>query len=44
MEFVRFIFSSFWIWLGVLILIAVTGNALAQIIREIRGQNGGDDE
>jgi len=43
-EFVRFIFSSFWIWLGFLILIAATGEAVAQIVHEIRGKNGGDDE
>lgn len=44
MEFIRFIFSSFWIWLGFLILIAATGNAVAQIVREIRGKKGGDAE
>lgn len=33
MEFLKFIFSSFWIWLGFVILIVVAGEAVTEIIK-----------
>jgi hypothetical protein len=33
LELWRFIFSSFWVWLGTLLLIAAAGGALRRIIR-----------
>jgi len=36
MEVLRFVFSSFWIWLGVLFLIATTGNFIVETIKAIR--------
>jgi len=33
MEALRFIFSSFWIWLGSVILIGVAGSSLGGLIR-----------
>lgn len=36
MEFLRFIFSSFWVWLGAVVLIAAAGEAVAGIIKAIR--------
>lgn len=36
LECLQFIFSSFWIWLGTVILIGVLGGAIADIIPRIR--------
>ncbi|MEA5041352.1 MAG: hypothetical protein VB053_02310 [Oscillibacter ruminantium] len=36
MEFMRFIFSSFWIWAGFVIIIACTGDVIVKIITEIK--------
>lgn len=36
MEIIRFILSSFWIWLGFLILIVAAGSAVVEIIKAIR--------
>jgi hypothetical protein len=36
MEFIRFIFSSFWVWAGFVIIIATAGNAIAEIIKAFR--------
>ena len=36
MEVLRFIFSSFWVWLGAVVLIAAAGEAVAGIIKAIR--------
>ena len=33
MEFLRFIFSSFWVWLGFVILVAVVGGGLAELVK-----------
>ena len=33
MEFIRFIFSSFWTWVGFLILIGAVGEAVASIVK-----------
>lgn len=33
MEFLRFIFSSFWVWLGFVILAATVGGGLAELIK-----------
>jgi hypothetical protein len=38
MEFVRFTFSSFWHFIGVAILIQVSGHAIAEIVKAIRQQ------
>lgn len=35
MEFLRFILSSFWVWLGFVVLIAAAGEAMAGIIRAV---------
>lgn len=35
MEFLRFILSSFWVWLGFVVLIAAAGEAVAGIIRAV---------
>lgn len=35
MEIIRFILSSFWIWLGFLILIVAAGSAVVEIIKAI---------
>jgi hypothetical protein len=32
LEVLKFIFSNFWIWLGTVILIGATGNAVAVIV------------
>lgn len=42
-DFIRFIFSSFWIWVGFALLIVMIGNAIAEVIKAIRGPKGGDD-
>lgn len=33
MEFLRFIFSSFWVWLGFVILVAVVGGGLTELVK-----------
>ena len=35
MEFLRFILSSFWVWLGFVVLIAAAGEAVVGIIRAV---------
>lgn len=35
-EILQFIFSSFWIWLGTVVLIAALGSAVAGIIGGMR--------
>ncbi len=40
MELLQFVFSGFYIFIGVLILISVTLHGLAQIILAIRGEGG----
>lgn len=35
MEFLRFVLSSFWAWLGFVVLIAAAGEAVAGIIRAV---------
>lgn len=36
MEFMRFIFSSFWIWAGFVIIIACAGDVIVKVIAEIK--------
>ena len=36
MEFIEFVFSSFWIWLGFVVLIVAAGEAVSGIVAEIR--------
>ena len=36
MEFIEFVFSSFWIWLGFVVLIVAAGEAISGIVAEIR--------
>lgn len=36
MEFLLFIFSSFWVWLGFVVLIVATGEAVAGVVKEFR--------
>lgn len=33
MEFLRFIFSSFWVWLGFVILVAMVGGVLVTLVK-----------
>lgn len=33
MEFIRFVFSSFWVWLGFIVLILSAAGAAAEIIK-----------
>lgn len=35
MEFLRFIFSSFWVWLGFVVLVAAAGVAVVEIVKTI---------
>lgn len=35
MEFIEFVFSSFWIWLGFVVLIVAAGEAVSGIVAEI---------
>ena len=35
MDFLRFIFSSFWIWIGFVILIGVPIDAIVKVIRRL---------
>lgn len=36
MEFLRFVFSSFWIWLGFVLIIVAVGDVIVNIIAEIK--------
>lgn len=36
MEFIRFIFSSFWIWAGFVLIIALTGDVVVKIVAAIK--------
>lgn len=38
MEFIRFIFSSFWIWLGFVTLVAVMLKYLVDLVKAIRSK------
>ena len=33
MEFLRFIFSSFWVWLGFFILVSMIGGGVIELVR-----------
>lgn len=33
MEFLRFIFSSFWVWLGFVILVSMTGGGVIELVK-----------
>ncbi len=33
MEFLRFIFSSFWVWLGFLILVSMIGSGVIELVK-----------
>jgi hypothetical protein len=35
-DVLQFIFSSFWIWLGCLFLIAAIGGSVAEVIQAVR--------
>lgn len=37
-EVLRFVFSSFWVWLGCVILVATFGTAIAGVILAARGK------
>ncbi len=39
LEILKFIFSSFWIWLGTLMLVAVIGQAIAAAVLALRGKS-----
>lgn len=36
MEFLRFIFSSFWVWLGFIILVSMAGSGVIELVRACR--------
>lgn len=36
MEIIRFVLSSFWVWLGAVILILAIGQAAAEVIKAVR--------
>ena len=36
MEILQFIFSSFWVWLGFVVLIVAAGEAVAGVVKEFR--------
>jgi ABC-type multidrug transport system permease subunit len=38
LEILQFVFSSFWIWLGTVILIGALGNVIASFIALARGK------
>lgn len=45
MEIIRFIFSSFWVFVGTVILIGTLFQGIAQVIRAIKGtQEPKDDD
>lgn len=33
MEFVRFIFSSFWVWMGFIILVSMIGGGVIELVK-----------
>jgi len=33
MEFLRFIFSSFWVWLGFMILVSMVGGGMIELVK-----------
>lgn len=33
MEFLRFIFSSFWVWLGFIILVSMVGGGIIELVK-----------
>jgi hypothetical protein len=37
MEILEFVFSSFWIWLGFVVIISVFGNTIVYTVAAIRG-------
>jgi len=37
MEFVKFIFSSVWIWLGCLVLLVVVIDGVVKLVKAVRG-------
>jgi hypothetical protein len=37
LEILQFIFSGFWVAVGVMFLVSVLGSAIAEIIKAIRG-------
>lgn len=36
MEFLRFIFSSFWVWMGFAVLVYMAGNGIVAIVKALR--------
>ena len=36
MEFLRFIFSSFWVWLGFVILVSMIGGGVIELVKACR--------
>lgn len=38
LEVLQFVFSSFWIWLGTVILIGAFGGAIARVVLGVRGK------
>ena len=36
MEFLRFVFSSFWVWLGFIILVSVAGSGVIELVKACR--------
>ena len=36
MEFLRFIFSSFWVWLGFVILVSMVGGGVIELVKACR--------
>jgi len=38
LEILQFIFSSFWVWLGTVILLSVFGGSLAAVLAAIFGK------
>jgi ABC-type Fe3+ transport system permease subunit len=39
LEILQLIFSSFWVWFGTVVLIIVTGTALAAVVLAFRGKD-----
>lgn len=37
-EVLQFIFSSFWVWAGCVVLVACFGAALAGVVESVRGK------
>lgn len=44
MEFLRFIFSDFWIWCGFVIILIILGETIVSSLRAIFGRKDEDDE